>query len=307
MYEVVLAIPSRWALTGSGQGRLGRHTGFWEGPRLRVRASSETRYIEQLLAELFLDHLGDRTSSWLQPWEQARLTAAAADDVLAVAGPTIDQPGWHDRYLFSADAAHRLLFERRWDRDRAGTCVWVLINAGTGDLLQREGGRRRTTSRGNLGTAIGRTQTWAEKPPSDAVDWRSCGSVTVVNLFTARSTDVISAGRSARTVGAVAAATQLNHRLADRILSRAFDGATAVVGAWGGGAASLGRPSRTDTVERMAAAAGQTLFGVKGTRAARTVRWLTEDLQPRYTRAMPSDAVPVPLDLLRADTSLTLP
>lgn len=307
MEEVTVALPRRWAPVGSGGGQIGNHTGVWHDDRLTIRPAPGTAYIEQILSTLFLDHLGEATPRWLLPWEDARQTAAAADDVLAVSGPTIRMPGWTDRYLYSADLAHRLLFERRFDHDRPGTCVWVLFNAGVGDLLQKKkGGRRTTPQRGNLGRAVALTRGWAASPPSDEVDWQSCGSVTVVNLFTARSADVASAGTVGRTVGAVSQAVTLNHRTADRVLRQSFASATAVVGAWGRSSSEVGQSSRPGTVETIITDAEQVLYGVTCTYGGKLVRWLT-DMQPRYTMGMGSDATPIPLGSLRANADLPVP
>lgn len=135
MEEVTVVLPGRWAPIGSGGGLIGDHTGEWHDRRLTIRPAVGAAYIEQILSTLFLDHLGESAPPWLLPREDARQAAAAADDILAVSGPMVSTPGCTDRYLFFADLAHRLEFERRFDNDRPGTCVWVLFNAGVGDLL----------------------------------------------------------------------------------------------------------------------------------------------------------------------------
>lgn len=308
MQAVTVTLPGRWAVRGTGRGMVGPHAAGWVGGRLVIRPAEPTRYLEQVLADLLLDTLGDGTPAWLAGFESGRRAAAAAGDLIEVLGPTIAVPGAVDRYIYSADLAHRLLFERRWDGGRAGTCVWIMVNPGTGDLLQQADGTRGRArpNRSNLGIAVRRTRTWAAAPPSDLAAWSTVGSVTVLNLFTARSASVAAMGRTARPVGAVSPASRRNHPAADRVLAEEAAGAVAVVGAWGSsGPARLG-PSRPEQVRRLVARDGRTVFGVRGTRDGRTVRWLTAG-QPRYPQGMPRDAVPVPLDELAADGTMPLP
>jgi hypothetical protein len=308
MQQVTVGLPARWAPAGSGKGRVGPHEARWEAGRLFITPAEATAHLEQVLADLFLERLGDRTPPWLMDFEQARRAAARAEDFIAVSGPTTEAANSTDRYLFSADLAHRLLFERRWSTERPGTCVWIMVNPGTRDLLQGVDGKRLrdTPSRSNLGVAVNRTRQWALMPPNELADWRAIGSVTILNLFTSRSANVATAGRQLPTQGAVKAPATANHVKADQVISQATGAAVATIGAWGwSGPKKLGK-HRPEEVRRAAADAGATLFGVYGTRAGRRVRWLTHG-QPRYTLGLPADAVPAPLDQLLADTGTPLP
>jgi hypothetical protein len=298
--DIEVTLPAAFAPIGSGEGSVGSHRARWEAGLLTVTPVAGTRYIEQVLSTLFLDTLGPGGPDWISEFEEARSRAAMAGDVLAVEGPTLNQSSWWDRYVFSADLAHRLVFERRFNKTSARTCTWILANPGTGDLMQtKNGGRRRTPSRGNLGVMINRTQAWAAQLGNP---WTQAGSVTVVNLFSARSVDLASFGWYVSGQGAVQSAIASNHPLADDVLVEAASRAVGVVAAWG--PTAVGRfddPTRPRRVRHLLADAGVTLHGMYGTYKGRWVRWISVG-EPRYTLGLPADATPTPLGDLLADT-----
>lgn len=271
-------------------GELAGMRGEVRGSTLIVQPTPGTCHIEQVLARILIDVLENDVPSWLRPFQFARSDVAEAGGILKVTGPTISTPNWTDTYYFSADLAHRLFFERRW---AAGLpCVWILANAGTGDLLQRGTQRRDSPNRTNLAKAINLTRRWEQM----ADPWRGVGAAAIVNLFTVRTHDVASLSAASR---------GRNHPRADDVLERSFRRAGPVVAAWGSSVVrdDVARPSE---VLDLARTAGSTVHGMYSTYGGRRVRWLSNG-QPRYTMHLSADAEPVPLEELLADNRTPLP
>lgn len=271
-------------------GELAGMRGEVRGSTLIVQPSPGTRHLEQVLARVLIDVLESDVPDWLRPFQVARSDVAEAGGILKVTGPTISTPEWTDTYYFSADLAHRLYFERRW---AAGLpCVWILANAGTGDLLQRGAQRRDSPNRTNLAKAINLTRRWGQM----ADPWRGLGSVVIVNLFTVRTHDVASLSAASR---------GRNHPRADDVLEWSFRRAGPAVAAWGSSAVrdDVARPIE---VLDLARTTGSTVHGMYSTYGGRRVRWLSNG-QPRYTMHVSSDAEPVPLEELLADNRTPLP
>lgn len=108
-----------------------------------------------------------------------------------------------DRAEYSSDNVYRWSYERRWAP--GGTLCWVGLNPGTGD---RDSGPRPT-----LRKVVG----WARR--------EGCSAVTVVNLFSYRSTDPKALRRQDVDI--------VGERTDDTILSVAAD-AQVILVAWGG-------------------------------------------------------------------------
>jgi hypothetical protein len=107
-----------------------------------------------------------------------------------------------DHAEYSADGTYRWSYERRWAP--GGTLCWVGLNPGTGD---RDAGPRPT-----LRKVVG----WAKR--------EGCAAVTVVNLFSYRSTDPRALG--ATPIDIVGERTDETIRAASR-------GAQVTLAAWG--------------------------------------------------------------------------
>ena len=126
--------------------------------------------------------------------------------------PGTSPNGLAERYLYSADMAHRYAFGRWWgEPDLARTDVWVLLNPATGDTERR---RRPTLDR-----CVVRSR----------ADGRM--GVLVVNLFAHRHTDPRTLRMVADPVGPAG----------DDALALLSNAGSRTVAAWGGGGTLHGR------------------------------------------------------------------
>lgn len=289
--RVQLRLPSTQhrAAAGTISGSFGKYSGHIEGDSLFITPAHTGQRIEEVLHDalgvLVTEDIGD----WLAEWDGTRRERAAAGRLLQVTGPTGN--GWTDRYVYSADFAHRLWFERRWGEQPLAVVAGA--NAGTGDTT--------TTRRATLENAIKVIDCWTGVASWGNLVYRGpvlprAGGVAFVNLFSARSKDLAAFGLAAVRHGP-------NHPKADELTGRAVRSAAWVFAAWGGIKAQ-NRGRRTE-LEHLLRATDTPVYGATctgGVRRDTRCRWLTSDLDPRHPLRM-SDPHPVLLTHLREDTS----
>ncbi len=292
--DVTITLPKDVALAQAAGQIVGGHTVAIEGRTVTVSPAGDATHIELVLRDLLLRALGRDAPAWALPLRDT-LRRMGDEALMIVDGPTISDPDMVDRYIFTGDLSHRMLFERRLAGRPGRPALWLLAETGSGDLAQPhdgpiEGGPKRSS----LAQLMAPTLRWMEDGSvADDLD-----GVVIVNIHTARSGPVAPRGL-------YQPPTRDTLPSGDAFIARAAKGAAIAIGAWG----TVKDDYQAQRITQIVADAGLVMHGLVTQRSSGEVRWLTatSPAQPRMPRALSAESRPVPLEELRNDRSRPLP